>query len=62
MEKLPDPYRLVLNLILIEGMDYGEISRLTSQKETTLRSIFSRGRAKLALNLNEMIAGISGEK
>lgn len=62
MEKLPDPYRLVLNLILIEGMDYSEIARLTSQKETTLRSIYSRGRAKLAQKLREMIAGISGEK
>ena len=48
MDGLPDPYRLILNLILIEGLDYEEIAGLTGKKETTLRSLYSRGRAKLA--------------
>ena len=47
MDRLPDPYRLVLNLVLIGGMDYGEIAEMTGRKETTLRSLYARGRNKL---------------
>ena len=51
MDRLPHPYGLILDLVLIEGMDYAGISRLTGQKETTLRSWYSRGRAKLVKEL-----------
>ena len=51
MEGLPHPYALILDLILIEGMDYAGIARLTGQKEATLRSWFSRGRKKLIKEL-----------
>ena len=51
MERLPHPYSLILDLILIEGMDYAGIARLTGQKEATLRSWYSRGRAKLIKEL-----------
>lgn len=51
MERLPHPYALILDLVLIEGMDYSGIARLTGQKEVTLRSWFSRGRARLAKEL-----------
>lgn len=51
MEGLPHPYALILDLILIEGMDYSGIARLTGQKEATLRSWFSRGRKKLIKEL-----------
>jgi RNA polymerase sigma-70 factor (ECF subfamily) len=51
MERLPHPYGLILDLVLIEGMDYAGISRMTGQKETTLRSWYSRGRAKLVKEL-----------
>lgn len=54
MEQLPDPYRLVLNLVLIEGLDYREIAGMTGQKETTLRSLFARGRNKLTVLLNQI--------
>lgn len=47
MDALPEPYRLILDLVLVEGLDYGEIARLTGRKETTLRSLYSRGRCKL---------------
>lgn len=47
MDALPEPYRLVLSLVLIEGLDYAEIAACTGQKETTLRSLYSRGRNKL---------------
>ena len=55
MDALPEPYRLVLNLSLIEGLDYGEIAALTGSKETTLRSICSRGRARLVELLKQKI-------
>lgn len=54
MEQLPEPYRLVLNLVLIEGLDYREIAGMTGQKETTLRSLFARGRNKLTMILNKI--------
>ena len=47
MDRMPDPYRLVLYLVLIEGLDYGEIAEMTGRKQTTLRSIYSRGLDKL---------------
>ena len=47
MEKLQEPYRLILDLVLIEGLDYEEISSITGKKEVTIRSIYSRGREKL---------------
>ena len=54
MDILAEPYRLVLNLVLIEGLDYGEIAGLTGRKETTLRSLYSRGRAKLIEMLKQI--------
>jgi RNA polymerase sigma-70 factor (ECF subfamily) len=47
MEALPQPYSLVLNLSLIEGLSYGQIAEMTGQKEVTLRSICARGKQKL---------------
>ncbi len=55
MERLPEPYGLILDLVLIEGLDYGEIAGLTGKKETTLRSLYSRGRSKLIEMLNHKI-------
>lgn len=52
MERLPEPYALILDLVLIEGLDYGEIAGLTGKKEATLRSLYSRGRSKLIEMLN----------
>ena len=53
MQSLEDPYRLILNLVLLEGLDYEEISAFTGKKEVTLRSIYSRGRAKLIERLRK---------
>ena len=55
MDRLPEPYGLILDLVLIEGLDYGEIAGLTGKKETTLRSLYSRGRSKLVELLNHKI-------
>jgi RNA polymerase sigma-70 factor (ECF subfamily) len=55
MDALPEPYRLILNLVLIEGLDYEEIAALTGKKEPTLRSLYSRGRSRLKKLLNDQI-------
>ena len=53
MQSLPDPYRLVVTLVLAEGLDYDEIAACTGQKPGTLRSLFSRGKQKLVQILRE---------
>ena len=53
MEGLEEPYRLILNLVLLEGLDYEEISAFTGKKEVTIRSIYSRGRVKLIERLRK---------
>ena len=45
---LPDHYRAVLSLHLFEGYDYSEISEITGTNENTIRSLYMRGRQKLA--------------
>ena len=53
MQRLPDPYRLVVTLVLAEGLDYDEIARYTGLKQNTLRSHFLRGKQKLINLLKE---------
>ena len=48
INSLQDPYRLVLNLVLIDGLDYEEISSVTGEKEGTIRTQYSRARKMLA--------------
>ena len=45
---LPDNYRTILSLHLFEGYDYQEIEQITGTKEATIRSIYKRGKDKLA--------------
>ena len=52
--ELPDSYRIILNLVLIEGLDYEEISGLTGTSEGALRTQYSRARKVLAARLKEM--------
>ena len=40
--------RLILTLHLFEGYDYQEISQITGIKEVTVRSLYLRGKRKLA--------------
>ena len=47
IESLPDSSKLILNLVLVEGLDYEEIAQLTGEREGTLRTQFSRAKAKL---------------
>lgn len=45
---IPDSNRLILTLHLFEGYDYQEISQITGIKEVTVRSLYLRGKRKLA--------------
>lgn len=47
LASLPDNYRLILSLHLFEGFDYQEISQITGTKESTIRSLYMRGKQKL---------------
>ena len=51
---LPDHYRAILSLHLFEGYDYEEISQITGIKENTIRSLYMRGRQKLAAAVRQM--------
>ena len=51
--KLPDGYRQVLTLYLIEGYDHGEIADILGIQETGSKSQYSRARAKLRELLSE---------
>ena len=45
---LPDHYRVIVSLHLFEGFDYQELAQITGCKESTVRSLFMRGRKLLA--------------
>ena len=45
---LPENYRTILSLHLFEGYDYREIEQIPGTKEATLRSLYKRGKEKLA--------------
>ena len=45
--KLPDGYRQVLTLYLIEGYDHGEIASIMGIQETGSKSQYSRAKARL---------------
>jgi RNA polymerase sigma factor (sigma-70 family) len=47
LQQLPDGYRTVLSLYLIEGYDYEEIGEILNVKQTTVRSQYMRAKQKL---------------
>ncbi len=51
INRLPDGYRLVLTLYLLEGYDHEEIAHILRISEATSRSQFLRGKRKLLANL-----------
>lgn len=53
IERLPEGYRVVLNLHLLEGMDHDEIGQILNIKPVTSRSQYMRGKQKLVMNLKE---------
>ncbi len=53
ISKLPDGYRIVLSLYLIEGYDHDEISEILNISSSTSRSQFARAKRKLIECLKE---------
>jgi len=47
MEKLPDGYRVVFSLYLLEGYDHKEISQILGISESTSKSQFLRAKQKI---------------
>ena len=53
IEKLPDGYRVILSLYLLEGYDHDEIGEILSITSSTSRSQLSRAKQKLISVLKE---------
>lgn len=53
VDQLPRKYRTVIHLYYYEEYSTQQIAGLTGQKETTVRSLLSRGRAKLEKIMKE---------
>ncbi|MCK5782417.1 MAG: RNA polymerase sigma factor [Flavobacteriales bacterium] len=51
INNLPEKYRIVISLFLVEGYDYEEISSILGIKNATARSIVARAKMKLKENL-----------
>lgn len=51
IENLPDGYRVILNLYLIEGYDHDEIAEIMGITSSTSRSQLSRARQKLLVEI-----------
>ena len=47
IEKLPDGYRVVFSLYLLEGYDHGEISQIMGISESTSKTQLHRAKTKL---------------
>ncbi len=47
IQRLPDGYRMVLSLYLLEGYDHGEIGEILGISESTSKSQFNRSKKKL---------------
>jgi len=51
IERLPDGYRVILSLYLLEGYDHDEIAEILSISSSTSRSQLSRAKQKLIMEL-----------
>ena len=51
--RLPEGYRIILSLYLLEGYDHDEISHILGISPSTSRSQYSRAKQKLLLNLKK---------
>lgn len=53
IERLPDGYRIILSLYLLEGYDHDEIAGILSISSSTSRSQLSRAKQKLVQEIKE---------
>ena len=52
IKKLPDGYRIVFSLYMLEGYDHSEISKILDVSESTSKSQYMRAKRKLKEMLN----------
>lgn len=57
IEELPEKYRFVVQLFLVEGYDHSEISEILRISETASRTRLLRGKARLKEQLSELNYG-----
>lgn len=57
MDQLPDKYKFVVQLFLVEGYDHHEISQILQISETASRTRLLRGKGRLKKMLNELSYG-----
>jgi RNA polymerase sigma-70 factor (ECF subfamily) len=55
IERLPDGYRIILSLYLLEGYDHDEIAEILSINSSTSRSQLSRAKQKLLAELKAKV-------
>lgn len=57
IEKLPNGFRIVLSLYLLEGYDHGEIAKILDISESTSKTQYSRAKKRLRelLKTNEVL-------
>ena len=55
LKAMPDGYRTILTLKLIEDIDYKEIASMLGISESSIRSQYMRRRKKLAEKLKEKL-------
>ena len=53
INRLPDGYRIILSLYLLEGYDHDEIAEILSISSSTSRSQLSRAKQKLIAELKK---------
>jgi RNA polymerase sigma-70 factor (ECF subfamily) len=54
IEKLPDGYRVILSLYLLEGYDHDEIAEILKINSSTSRSQLSRAKQRLIAELKKI--------
>jgi len=54
VERLPEGYRVVFSLYLLEGYDHTEISQILGISESTSKTQYARAKEKLKKILSEM--------
>ncbi len=55
INKLPDKYRTVFNLFVIDGISQNEICKLTGETATNVRTLISRARATLRKEIEKYL-------
>ncbi len=55
IDRLPDRYKIILSLYLLEGYDHEEISQILDMKHGAVRTKYSRARQKLLQEIRKTV-------